>query len=58
MECVIGIVGKDFVLLASDTLQVHSIVVMTHGKDFCLFKIKTLTMKTKEVTFFIGFVFI
>ncbi len=34
MECVIGIVGKDFVLLASDTLQVHSIVVMSHGKQF------------------------
>jgi len=38
MECVIGIVGKDFVLLASDTLQVHSIVVMSHDDDK-LFKI-------------------
>ena len=32
MECVIGITGKDFVLLASDTVQAHSIVVMKHGK--------------------------
>lgn len=31
MECVIGIVGKDFVLIASDTNQAHSIVVMKHG---------------------------
>ena len=31
MECVIGITGKDFVLLASDTQQAHSIVVMKHG---------------------------
>lgn len=32
MECVIGITGKDFVLVASDTNQAHSIVVMKHGK--------------------------
>lgn len=32
MECVIGITGKDFVLVASDTTQAHSIVVMKHGK--------------------------
>jgi hypothetical protein len=32
MECLIGIVGKDFVLVASDTQQAHSIVVMKHGK--------------------------
>jgi 20S proteasome alpha/beta subunit len=31
MECVIGITGKDFVLVASDTNQAHSIVVMKHG---------------------------
>ena len=31
MECVIGIVGKDFVLVASDTQQAHSIVVMKNG---------------------------
>ena len=31
MECVIGITGKDFVLLASDCIQAHSIVVMKHG---------------------------
>lgn len=31
MECVIGITGKDFVLVASDTNQVHSIVVMKQG---------------------------
>ena len=33
MECVIGIVGKDFVLVASDTSQAHSIVVMKHDDD-------------------------
>lgn len=33
MECVIGIVGKDFVLMASDTNQAHSIVVMKHDDD-------------------------
>lgn len=33
MECVIGIVGKDFVLVASDTNQVHSIVVMKQDDD-------------------------
>lgn len=31
MECVIGIVGKDFVLVASDTNQAHSIVIMKQG---------------------------
>lgn len=31
MECVIGITGKDFVLVASDTIQAHSIVVMKQG---------------------------
>ena len=33
MECVIGIVGKDFVLVASDTCQAHSIVVMKQDDD-------------------------
>jgi 20S proteasome subunit beta 4 len=33
MECVIGIVGKDFVLLAADTNQAHSIVVMKQDED-------------------------
>lgn len=33
MECVIGIVGKDFVLMASDTNQAHSIVVMKQDDD-------------------------
>jgi len=33
MECVIGIVGKDFVLVASDTNQAHSIVVMKSDED-------------------------
>jgi 20S proteasome subunit beta 4 len=33
MECVIGITGKDFVILASDTNQAHSIVVMKHDDD-------------------------
>lgn len=33
MECVIGIVGKDFVLVASDTNQAHSIVVMKQDED-------------------------
>jgi 20S proteasome subunit beta 4 len=33
MECVIGIQGKDFALVASDTNQVHSIVVMKQGKS-------------------------
>merc|ERR1712122_77929 len=33
MECVIGIVGKDFVLLASDTNCAHSIVVMKQDDD-------------------------
>jgi 20S proteasome alpha/beta subunit len=34
MECVIGITGKNFVLVASDTNQAHSIVVMKHGINF------------------------
>ena len=33
MECIIGIQGKDFALVASDTNQAHSIVVMKHGKE-------------------------
>jgi 20S proteasome alpha/beta subunit len=33
MECVIGITGKDFVLIASDTNQAHSIVVMKQDDD-------------------------
>jgi hypothetical protein len=39
MECVIGIVGKDFVLVASDTNQAHSIVIMKQGKhaSVCFF---------------------
>lgn len=32
MECVIGITGKDFVLVASDTIQAHSIIVMKQGE--------------------------
>jgi 20S proteasome alpha/beta subunit len=32
MECLIGIVGKDFVMLAADMNAAHSIVVMKHGK--------------------------
>lgn len=38
MECLIGITGKDFVLVASDTIQAHSIVVMKQDDDK-LFKI-------------------
>ncbi|CAF0853785.1 unnamed protein product [Brachionus calyciflorus] len=38
MECVIGIVGKDFILVASDTNQAHSIVIMKQDDDK-LFKI-------------------
>ena len=38
MECIIGITGKDFVLVASDTNQAHSIVVMKNDDDK-LFKI-------------------
>lgn len=38
MECVIGIVGKDFVLVGSDTNQAHSIVVMKQGKMKIFFK--------------------
>lgn len=34
MECVIGIVGKDFILVASDTNQAHSIVIMKQGIFF------------------------
>lgn len=33
MECLIGVVGKDFVALASDTLAVRSIVVMKPNQD-------------------------
>jgi len=33
MECVIGIIGKDFVLVASDTNLAHSIVVMKQDDD-------------------------
>ena len=32
MECLIGITGKDFVILAADTNHAHSIVVLKHGK--------------------------
>ena len=35
MECLIGIRGKDFVLLASDTVAGRSIMAMKHGE--CLF---------------------
>jgi len=30
MECLIGITGKDFVLMASDTLAAHSIIAIKH----------------------------
>jgi len=33
MECLIGITGKDFVLLASDTSCGRSIVSMKQGND-------------------------
>lgn len=33
MECIIGITGKDFVLVAADTNQAHSIVVMKQDDD-------------------------
>lgn len=49
MECVIGITGKDFVLVASDTIQAHSIVVMKQGETLSNptrtnFKIPDLTL--------------
>ena len=34
MECLIGITGKDFVLMAADTNQAHSIVVLKHGNYY------------------------
>ena len=34
MECLIGITGKDFVILAADTNHAHSIVVLKHGSKF------------------------
>jgi 20S proteasome subunit beta 4 len=34
MECLIGITGKDFVILAADTNHAHSIVVLKHGNKF------------------------
>ena len=38
MECLFGLVGKDFVLLAADTLSIRSIAIMKHNQN----KIKTL----------------
>lgn len=38
MECLIGIQCKDFVLIAADMTNAHSIVVMKSGnKNFCMF---------------------
>lgn len=33
MECLIGIQGKDFVVMASDTATARSIVSMKHGTE-------------------------
>ena len=33
MECLIGMVGKDFVLLASDTSATQSIIVLKKDED-------------------------
>lgn len=33
MECLIGIVGKDFVIMASDIVAAHSIVTMKNDED-------------------------
>ena len=35
MECLIGIQGKDFVLLAADTVSARSIMSMKQGKMGC-----------------------
>ena len=36
MECLIGLRFNDFVLLAADTIDARSIVVMKHGKFLVL----------------------
>ena len=36
MECLIGIKGQDFVLLAADSVSARSIVAMKHGKEAVL----------------------
>ena len=37
MECLIGIKGKDFVLMAADTVAARSIFAMKHGMQIFLF---------------------
>jgi 20S proteasome alpha/beta subunit len=39
MECLIGIQGKDFVVMASDTATARSIVSMKHGTEMFTVKI-------------------
>ena len=53
MECLIGITGKDFVLMASDNLAAHSIIAIKHDTQ------KQFELSDKMVCFllFLNFYF-
>lgn len=38
METTLGIKGRDFVMVAADCTQAHSIIMMKEGRNFVLVK--------------------
>lgn len=53
METIVGIKGKDFVMLAADSTHPHSIMVLKDGKYLCLIFLRVInsTMTCKKNNF-------